>query len=130
MKCAGAPGDICGGSSRLSVYNYTAYVPPQLVPTVGTFKLQGCYSEPPNARALPAYSFTNTTSMTAELCVAGCQAKGYTFAGVEYGQECWCDKALSVNSVKLANSACNMLCPGNQREYCGAGSKLAVYKSS
>jgi len=133
MACAGSPKgspDICGGSSRLSVYNYTAYVPPQLVPTVGTYKLQGCYGEPSGKRALPSYSFVNATSMSAELCVTGCQTKGYTWAGMEYGQECWCANALDANAPKLANSQCNMLCPGNQREYCGAGSKLAVYKAS
>ncbi|WRT68154.1 uncharacterized protein IL334_005129 [Kwoniella shivajii] len=133
MACAGntaGSSDICGGSSRLSVFNYTAYVPPQLVPLVGTYKLQGCYSEPSKGRALAAYSFSNSTGMSAEWCVNGCQAKGYSYAGMEYGQECWCDKSLNAGSTKLADSACNMLCPGDQREYCGAGSKLAVYLSS
>jgi hypothetical protein len=136
MPCAGnAAGStaICGGSSRLSVYNYTAYTPPMLVPSVNavkTYKLQGCYTEPNGARALPNYSFSNSTAMTAEYCVSGCQQKGYTWAGMEYGQECWCANALNANSVKVADGQCNMLCPGNKREYCGAGSRLAVYKAT
>lgn len=131
MPCAGNPkgADICGGGSRLSVYNYTAYIAPQLVPTVDTYKLQGCYAEPSTGRALAAISFTNSTGNTAEWCIAGCKAKGYAWAGMEYGQECWCDKSLNTGAAKLANTACNMLCPGNKREYCGAGSKLAVYRS-
>ncbi|OCF56894.1 hypothetical protein L486_05749 [Kwoniella mangroviensis CBS 10435] len=130
MPCAGSASDTCGGSSRLSVYNYTSYVAPQLIATVGTYQLQGCYSEPSNGRALSAYSFSNSTGMTAEWCVSGCQLKGYAYAGMEYGQECWCANTLSTSSTKLADSACNMLCPGNQREYCGAGSKLALYKAN
>jgi hypothetical protein len=132
MPCAGDATQTCGGGSRISLYNYTAYTPPMLVPTVGTYQLQGCYTEPGNGggRALPSYSFTNSTSMSAELCVAGCQAKGYTMAGMEYGQECWCANALNTKSTKVANSQCNMLCPGNKREYCGAGSRLAVYQAS
>jgi hypothetical protein len=136
MACKGnAAGStaICGGSSRLSVYNYTAYVPPQLVPSVNavkTYKLQGCYTEPNGARALPSYSFSNSTAMTAEYCVSGCQQKGYSWAGMEYGQECWCGNALNANSAKVADGQCNMLCPGNKREYCGAGSRLAVYKAT
>ncbi|OCF32159.1 hypothetical protein I316_06073 [Kwoniella heveanensis BCC8398] len=131
MACAGSSKDICGGSSRLSVYNYTSYVAPQLVASVGTYKLQGCYSEPTsNGRALGAYSFTNSTGMTAEWCVSGCQLKGYAYAGMEYGSECWCDKSLNAGSTKVADSDCSMLCPGNQREYCGAGSRLALYKAT
>ncbi|WWC68300.1 uncharacterized protein I206_102224 [Kwoniella pini CBS 10737] len=130
MPCAGSSSDICGGSSRLSVFNYTSYVPPQLISTVGTYKLQGCYSEATSGRALPSYSFTNSTGMTAEWCVSGCQAKNYSYAGIEYGSECWCANTLSSTSTKQADSACNMLCPGNQREYCGAGSRLALYKST
>ncbi|WVW80508.1 hypothetical protein I302_102492 [Kwoniella bestiolae CBS 10118] len=130
MACAGSSSDICGGSSRLSVYNYTSYVPPQLVASVGTYQLQGCYTEPSNGRALAAYSFTNSTGMSAEWCVSGCQLKGYAYAGMEYGQECWCDNKLSTSSAKVTDSSCNMLCPGNQREYCGAGGKLALYKSN
>ncbi|WVR00301.1 hypothetical protein IAU59_007444 [Kwoniella sp. CBS 9459] len=130
MPCAGSSQDTCGGSSRLSVYNYTAYVPPQLVASVSTYKLQGCYTEPTKGRALAAYSFTNSTGMTAEWCVSGCQLKGYAYAGMEYGQECWCDKSLNTASTQVANSECSMLCPGNQREYCGAGSRLALYKAT
>ena len=114
----------------MSVYNYTAYVPPQLVLSVNTYKLQGCYAEPTGTRALPSYSFVNGTAMTAEMCVSGCQAKAYAFAGMEYGSECWCANTLNSNAPKVADSQCNMLCPGNKREYCGAGSRLAVYKAT
>lgn len=102
---------------------------------VGKYRFQGCFSEPTAAaqggggRALPAYSFTNSTAMSAESCVGGCQAKGYAYAGAEYGKECWCANALAPGSAVLPTSSCNMLCAGNKYEYCGAGSKLSVWKS-
>ncbi|MCJ1306581.1 hypothetical protein MMC25_000224 [Agyrium rufum] len=130
MPCAGNSSEMCGGSSRLSVYNYTLYTPPQLVSKAGNFSLQGCFSEPAGGRALGAYTFTNTTNMTTEICVEGCQVKGYSFAGLEYGQECWCANALNSASAQVANSQCNKLCSGTSTEYCGAANLIAVYENT
>lgn len=61
------------------------------------------------------------------LC-GGCSSKGYAYAGADYGRESWCANALANALMPLANSSCSMLCPGNKAEYCGAGSKLSVWK--
>lgn len=128
MPCGGNSSQVCGGSNRLSVYQYSGYVAPSHPEKIGTYKFQGCYSEPSSGgRALPSYSFTNATHMSAELCVSGCSAKGYGYAGAEYGRECWCANAMSNSSMLLDTKSCNMLCPGNKAEYCGAGSRLSVW---
>ncbi|KAH8155190.1 uncharacterized protein LAJ45_00199 [Morchella importuna] len=127
MACSGDASLICGGPSRLSVYNYTLFVPPIIVPAVGTFISQGCYSEATTGRALSGYSFTNTTGMTVELCVGVCKDRSFKYAGLEYSQECYCGNTLASTSTKIDDSQCNSLCKGNKREYCGAGSKLNVY---
>ena len=137
MACSGNKAETCGGSSRLSVYNNTAFVAPKIVQSVvastgamATYKYQGCFTELTNARALSAYAVTSTTLMTAEYCVAACSGKGYAYAGLEYGSQCFCGNTLATGSSNVADWQCQvMLCPGNKGEYCSAGSRLMVYLS-
>lgn len=126
--CTGDASQICGGSSRLNVYNYTLFVPPSTPPSIGLFVNQGCWSEGTGERTLKGYSFSNSTSMTAEMCVEECGKKGWSYAGVEYAQECYCSNAISDTAVKIEDSKCDMLCKGNIREYCGGSRALNVYK--
>ena len=128
MSCAGDATQTCGGGSRLSVYNYTMYLPPQTVDAVGEYKSQGCWTEGTGGRALTKYGFANNTGMTVELCVGACELRGWKWAGVEYAQECYCGDAIMNGAKKADNQGnCNMLCKGNKREFCGAGSRLNVY---
>lgn len=120
MSCSGDSSMVCGGMSRLSVYNYTMQIPTIIVPSVGTYLSKGCYTEGSSMRALDGFSFTNST-LTAEQCVTTCEGKSFTFAGAEYGSECYCGNSLSSQSTKVADDQCNMPCAGNKRTYCGAG---------
>jgi WSC domain len=83
MACAGNSAEMCGGPALLNVYNNTAYIYPGAVPQAGAYSLLSCYTDLTYARTLAAYRFTSP-SMTAEMCVAGCQSNGYNYAGVEY----------------------------------------------
>lgn len=73
--------------------------------------------------------------MTAERCFDHC--KTYAWAGLEYGSECWCGNALTyegnvaggaVPGYNVTDSECKSLCPGDKMQYCGAGSRMQVYK--
>lgn len=130
MPCTGNKTELCGGSNRLSVYNLTTYVPPTTVKQVGTFLSQGCYNEAANGRLLSGASYTNSTDMSVESCVNFCAAKGSDFAGLEYAQECYCGSSLPSTATAVDASMCNMLCTGNKKEFCGATSKLNVYKNT
>ncbi|MCJ1476788.1 hypothetical protein MMC13_005457 [Lambiella insularis] len=129
MACSGNSSELCGGSNRLSVYNLTTYVPPTTAKAVGSYVSQGCYKEATNGRLLGGPSFTNTTGMTVELCVNFCQAASpsQAYAGVEYGQECYCASSLPSTTIATSVSSCNTLCKGNNKEFCGASSLLNVY---
>ncbi len=129
MMCAGDPLQVCGGSNRLNVYNNMAFNAPALVPAVGNYSLQGCYSELAQGRAVQGYMFTNSTGMRPSLCVDACSSRGYAVAGVEYGQECWCGATLNAAAAKVDNSRCNFVCPGAASELCGAGGTLVAYKA-
>jgi len=113
----------------LSVFNNTAYVSPAAPTNVGDYILQGCYKEATTGRLLSASSYSNSTGMTVESCVAFCQASGTkgVYAGVEYAQECYCAASLPTTAVQTSLSSCNMLCKGNNKEYCGGPSLLDVY---
>lgn len=129
MGCSGNAAEKCGGSSRLSVFNNTAYVYPSAPPRVGNYALQGCYKEATVGRLFPGPMYTNSTGMTLESCTTFCAAQGANgvYAAVEYSQECYCGATLPASAVNATLSSCNMLCKGNNKEYCGAGGFLDVY---
>jgi hypothetical protein len=128
MKCSGNSSEICGGPNRLSVYNYTSYVAPKMLSSIGPYNLKGCFTDSTASRGLNAFAFANSTGMTEELCVNTCQAKGFSVAGIEYGIECFCGNALASTSLSAALTDCQaMFCPGNTKEYCSAGNRLLVY---
>jgi WSC domain len=71
---------------------------------------------------------TSTSSMTVEMCVGACSAKGYGLAALEYGSQCFCGNKISSLSSVVPDSQCEvMLCPGNTTEYCSNGDRLQVY---
>ncbi|KAI4226013.1 MAG: hypothetical protein L6R40_008313, partial [Gallowayella cf. fulva] len=127
--CKGNASEICGGTSRLSVWNLTTYVPPTTVKQVGTYLSQGCYPELPKGRLLAGASFTNKTGMTVERCVNFCNANGAQYAGLEFASECYCGKAPS-GVAAVDESRCNLVCSGNNREFCGAKNLLNVYANT
>lgn len=86
MACSGNQYELCGGPSRLSVYNSTTYVPPSTVQTAGNYTFKGCFAEGSAGRLLNNGGYTNSTGMTVESCVSYCEASSHAYAGVEYGQ--------------------------------------------
>ncbi|KAB5523167.1 hypothetical protein GE09DRAFT_976836, partial [Coniochaeta sp. 2T2.1] len=132
MECTGNRWEICGGRSRLNVFemNATLYKAPT-VPTVyagdSLFSSLGCYTEGNNGRALSSKSFNDDKNMTAERCQAYC-GTAYAYFGVEWSQECYCGNQLNTGSVPASASDCNSLCSGNKTQYCGGRSRLNIFK--
>ncbi|EKM51991.1 uncharacterized protein PHACADRAFT_262441, partial [Phanerochaete carnosa HHB-10118-sp] len=63
-------------------------------------------------------------------CAALCGNQDYSYAGVEYGDECYCGTGY-VDGVMppTANlSDCSMLCSGGYYWYCGGSWRMQVYK--
>ncbi|KAJ2957735.1 hypothetical protein NQZ79_g6583 [Umbelopsis isabellina] len=88
----------------------------------------GCYVDALTPRTLPYGAPTISTGMTVEGCESECASAGYTYAGVEYGNECWCGNTMPPTSAPSTD--CNMACKGNSAEMCGAGARFNVYKKS
>ena len=97
------------------------------LPTGWTY--QGCYSDAVSDRVLSGASYTNASSMTQESCITYCSSAGYSVAGVEYSDECYCDHELASSSTKEADADCNMACSGDSAEVCGAGNRLTVFST-
>jgi len=84
----------------------------------------GCAYDALNDRTLP-YRYA-TPSMTVPKCIDHCNGKGYTFAGLQYGEECWCGNTVAPG--KLGAMKCTMPCAGDDTQFCGGPVKLSLYK--
>ncbi|KAF5310592.1 hypothetical protein D9619_008240 [Psilocybe cf. subviscida] len=128
MPCTGNSGEICGGSGAISIFQNTAG--PKIIQTAGTYQYLGCYQDGVNGapRSLQ-HQLSVTGGMSAEKCAAACKAAGFVLAGLEFGQECWCDSYFP-SPVLVPDTDCNIACTGDNTEVCGAGNRLAVYQDT
>ncbi|EPE35609.1 Heme-dependent peroxidase [Glarea lozoyensis ATCC 20868] len=113
-------------TSTSSSSTTTAPSTPTHPSTIPPYTFQGCYTEPPNTRALSQKITFDYPAMTLDKCAASCA--GYVFWGVEYGGECYCGNTLSPGSNPAPDSDCNFICPGDKSQYCGAGNRLSLYR--
>ena len=94
-------------------------------------------------------AYQNETFNDATQCITLCQQYGYNAAGLEYGSQCFCGDVENILVASapststdpddtqyytrsaipqiVANSECNVACPGNSEYYCGAGNLLSYY---
>jgi glucan 1,3-beta-glucosidase len=120
--CTGNSAQICGGVSRISIYQLTDVSPKWI--------RLGCYTDNSTARTLshtvPA-TVLNTTTTNA-LCIKECQLFGYTYAGTEAGSQCYCGKAIQNAGVPAPEGAsgCSTVCKGNATDTCGGTNRLTL----
>lgn len=120
MPCTGASNETCGGISLLSVYKTSfSDQTPQ-----ANFAYLGCAGEPAKARALD--NVIQITKLTQNKCLVICAYGGFQYAGVEYGNECWCGNKLSLNTQ--LNATCYFPCAGNSSEICGGSLSLNLFQ--
>ncbi|KAI1477725.1 WSC-domain-containing protein [Daldinia eschscholtzii] len=134
MICAGNATEWCGAPNLLAIWNNTAFsqsVTTLVVDTTtinnGSATYLGCFSDPGgNKRALSNDSMFDATAMTNEKCASYCKGKGYSLAGTEYSQECYCGN-VNTGTLIADSSQCDMKCKGDSRAFCGGGLKLSVW---
>ncbi|KAH6653915.1 WSC domain-containing protein [Truncatella angustata] len=130
--CAGDESQTCGGASLLSVYKNDTVRAASWVPGVGGYVYAGCYDEG-KGRAVGDFRAADA-AMTVDACVGICGGKGFAWAGLEYGQECWCARGLNKNAPLLSSPGqadqCTMQCAGNKGQTCGGSNKVSVYRSN
>jgi hypothetical protein len=70
---------------------------------------------------------TVSGGVTIESCTSACKASGFSVAGLEFGQECWCGSS-PPSTTLLSDSDCSTACAANTTEVCGGSSKLTVFE--
>ncbi|KAL8291225.1 hypothetical protein RB597_005462 [Gaeumannomyces tritici] len=134
--CSGKPDEVCGGNLRLNLY--TASGPAYSVPgrpmaseVTGAFTRKGCFREPGGGRILSQGWDSN--SMTKDVCLYSCAVNGFTYAGIEWGRECWCDNQMN-NATPLADEFCQLplatRCSGNPGAPCGGDVTIEIFSTT
>lgn len=78
----------------------------------------GCAQDYQNDRILYGYSELYINQMTPDFCLSLCEDKGFAFAGVEYGSECYCGNTVP-STITYSDGQCTMQCAGDASETCG-----------
>ncbi|KAJ3749042.1 WSC domain-containing protein [Lentinula detonsa] len=81
-----------------------------------------------SGRLLTVNSGLPSSTVTAVGCVEYCSSNNWTYAGVEYGGECYCDEVLhETGSQETSSSDCDMPCNGDTSQTCGGPNRIDVY---
>lgn len=87
----------------------------------------GCVAESYDQRLLSGFGFSSS-SMTPLMCLTQCNKLGYSLAGTEYSDECYCaDSYTGSGGAVSASSACNKPCAGDSTSMCGQAWLLSLY---
>lgn len=120
VPCGGNLSQTCGGGNLLSLYknNFTSQRPRY------DYQNVGCYAEPAGSRALDRVH--QVRLMTVNKCLTLCSYAWFPYAGLEFGNECWCGYTLNA-AAQPSNESCSMPCAGNASETCGGSAMLDLY---
>merc|ERR550519_2537801 len=62
-------------------------------------------------------------------CMSRCASLGYSYAGVEYGDECFCGNTPPLASTIVESEECDEPCTGDASAICGGSWNMNVYKT-
>ncbi|NXM73614.1 WSCD2 protein, partial [Serilophus lunatus] len=86
----------------------------------------GCYVDNTRHRTLRGMSFFDYKKMTVFRCQDNCAERGYLYAGLEFGAECYCGHKIQASNA--SESECNMACKGERSNTCGGINRLSIYR--
>ncbi|KAJ6549867.1 WSC domain-containing protein [Mycena capillaripes] len=133
MACSGNTSEFCGGPKALNLYQF-ADMPFTTGPSSTVFFIKPgsggdvwSHEMPPgDPRLLPHRPLVAIAAeqMTVERCLDGCAAAEYNAAGLEAGQECFCDLVpndiIQPQGWESTNTfECALPCLANASEVCG-----------
>ncbi|KAG9254732.1 uncharacterized protein F5Z01DRAFT_654707 [Emericellopsis atlantica] len=101
-------------STTSSGANPTQTAPVGFPEQLGDFRFFGCLS---SSEQFPTFELVaSSNEMSLDICAASCPGR---FMGV-YSTDCYCgDEVNSDDTQRVANSQCDVACPGNELESCG-----------
>ncbi|XP_026996476.1 WSC domain-containing protein 2 isoform X2 [Tachysurus fulvidraco] len=95
-------------------------------PEEGRAKYIGCYVDDTLKRALRGITFFDYKKMTVFRCQDNCAERGYLYAGLEFGAECYCGHRIQAENI--SDNECNMQCKGEKSKMCGGANRLSIYR--
>ena len=63
-------------------------------------------------------------------CASRCEAQGYAYAGVEYGNECHCGTGIKSGTAMAPPGDRDVPCSGNVGLTCGGSWRIQIYSST
>ncbi|KAG8752026.1 hypothetical protein FRC14_007434 [Serendipita sp. 396] len=133
MACSGDSTQTCGDGGAINIYvkgdfQYTTGIA-SVLESYNDYEKTQCWQDSTANRILTQAPtpIISGDQMTVQKCIDGCAAAGYSWAGVEYGRECYCDN-LSIPPTQSEDmNDCNMPCTGDATQYCGGPNRMLVY---
>ncbi|CAN8099849.1 unnamed protein product [Discula destructiva] len=118
----------------------SSHGPPWVVPFHKEWTNATCYWDLyADDRQLPIRTsppFLPGNPMTVNKCVNHCEALNYTFAGLEFGSDCYCGNERPAQRWVQVHALgedwnvtkCNFACTGDHLQVCGGDQSLLVYE--
>ncbi|KAK6539961.1 hypothetical protein TWF694_008795 [Orbilia ellipsospora] len=127
----------CGGEGYISIFldnTFSAVTDDLVVAAVKAPQNLGCKIEN-DRRILLEEQFTTPLrpansgidSLNVDMCLEACAFKGYTYAGMTGGWQCFCGGMLQpglANQASIGSDKCNITCSGDPTQKCGGTSLL------
>ncbi|KAF9484188.1 hypothetical protein BDN70DRAFT_181683 [Pholiota conissans] len=123
--CAGDSSKMCGGGWTMNVYTKPAA-------SISGWTSAGCYVDS-SSRMLRGTSNLSQAGLTTEMCINICAQGGFTMAGTEDGNQCFCGSQIykdGGSGVSTASGECSSPCNGNSAQTCGGGWRINLYLKS
>ncbi len=113
---------------KINNHNY------DIIYVVGAYIMDGCYKRNSANFMINPGNF-DPSQITVKTCIESCVDMGtvFRFAGLMAGQSnafCFCDTSTPDISVKVMDTDCGVLCPGDAADKCGGLKYVAVYTTS
>ncbi|CAG9991111.1 unnamed protein product [Clonostachys byssicola] len=122
---------ITATSTSKHIPSTTSSTSTALRPSPTSWKARGCYDD--NNSELPTLEYRvspdgGDTDLTISKCEDSCYRRGFEYAGVREGNQCWCSSFVGGESTK--NQAdCNIPCSGDSNTICGGKQLLNVFEA-
>lgn len=88
-----------------------------------------CYTDNVNSVRVLSASDTSSSTMTIQTCQQTCASSGYRFAGLEYGNQCFCSSIIASGATGN-QTGCNMGCAGNMTQICGSPDLISIFNNT
>jgi hypothetical protein len=90
---------------------------------------QGCWSND-QAVSLETKLYVNDEN-SVDACTKSCADSGYSIAGMQNGNECWCGNNVQNYASKVVDMSCQWSCPsGDRSQICGGINRLSLYSAA